>query len=254
MTTQNWSEDPIVLGTPPHETTSPDAGQSTPSQAKGEAKDLAKDGAGAAKDVAQTASSEAKKVAGEASTQAKNLLGELGSDLKSQAGEQQQKVTEGLRSLSDELKSMAEKSEEGGPAKQLVQQAADRTGSAAGWLEGRDPGTLLDDVKGFARSKPGTFLILAAGAGLLAGRLTRGLTGSQDSGTDISASGSGNGQPQTTIYPPVEHTRAPAHAAPTSGAPVLDPSTKPAQTYPATPAITPATPSTDELPGRREIR
>lgn len=258
MTTQNWSEDPVILGTQQQGTNTADAGPSTSSQAKGEAKDLAQDGAGAAKDVAQTAGSEAQKVASEAGTQAKNLLGELGSDLKTQAGEQQQKVTEGLRSLSDELKSMAEKSEEDGPGRQLVQQAADRTGTAAGWLEGRDPGSLLDEVKGFARSNPGTFLVLAAGAGLLVGRLTRGLTGAQDSGSNSDPStdtgGSTNTQPPAAIYPPVESPRTPAHAAPAPGAPVVDTVSTPAQTYPTTPAVTPVTPSTDDFPSRREIR
>ena len=249
MTTQNWSEDPVILGTQQQGSTTPDAGQSTSSQAKGEAKDLAQDGAGAAKDVAQTTGTEAKKVASEAGTQAKNLLGELGSDLKSQAGEQQQKVTEGLRALSDELKSMAEKSEEGGPAKQLVQQAADRTGSAAGWLEGRDPGSLLNEVKGYARSHPGTFLIAAAGAGLLAGRLARNLGGSDDSSSGNTPTGTQGGSPSRTAMTPPAGTRTPAHAAP-----VVVPDTQvmdPADTYPT---IAPGTPPVDDLPGRREIR
>ena len=45
----------------------------------------------------------------------------------------------------------------------------------ASWLENRDPGSLLDEVKSFARQRPGTFLLAAAGAGLLAGRLGRSL-------------------------------------------------------------------------------
>ena len=258
MTSQNWSEDPVVLGTPQQGTTTSGADQRSSSQAKDEAKELGREGAGAAKDVAQTAGTEAKKVAGEAGAQAKNLLGELGADLKSQAGEQQQKVTEGLRSLSDELKAMAAKSDEDGPAKHLVQQAADRTGTAAGWLEGRDPGSLLDEVKGFARSRPGTFLALAAGAGLLAGRLTRGLTESHQSDTSSDSSrltsGTADTRTPATIYPPAAPTRTPAHAAPVPGASAVDPLAEPAQTYPTTPAVTPVTPTTDDLPGRREIR
>jgi hypothetical protein len=34
----------------------------------------------------------------------------------------------------------------------------------------------LSEVKGFARQRPGTFLLLAAGAGILAGRLSRSLS------------------------------------------------------------------------------
>jgi hypothetical protein len=43
-------------------------------------------------------------------------------------------------------------------------------------------------VKGFARQRPGVFLALAAGAGLLAGRLTRGLAAeAHDGGTSAAA-------------------------------------------------------------------
>ncbi|TLM80215.1 hypothetical protein FDW83_19020, partial [Pseudarthrobacter sp. NamE2] len=48
--------------------------------------------------------------------------------------------------------------------------------SVASWLENKQPGDLLNEVQRFARNRPGTFLLLAAGAGVLAGRLTRGLT------------------------------------------------------------------------------
>jgi hypothetical protein len=60
-------------------------------------------------------------------------------------------------------------------ASDLIRQAAERSASVASWLEGRDPGSLLNEVKSFARQRPGTFLLLAAGAGVLAGRLTRSL-------------------------------------------------------------------------------
>jgi hypothetical protein len=44
----------------------------------------------------------------------------------------------------------------------------------AGWLEQREPGELLDEVRALARRKPGTFLLGALAAGVVAGRLTRG--------------------------------------------------------------------------------
>ena len=53
--------------------------------------------------------------------------------------------------------------------------AAAPSQSVASWLENRDPGSLLEEVKSFARQRPGTFLLVAAGAGLLAGRLGRSL-------------------------------------------------------------------------------
>ncbi len=76
---------------------------------------------------------------------------------------------------------MARNSEQDGVATDLTRQAADRARTAAGWLADRDPGSLLDEVRTFARKKPGTYLALALGAGAIAGRLTRGLTAPADS-------------------------------------------------------------------------
>jgi hypothetical protein len=153
----------------------PQEKESTTDAAKSEARDVGREGAAAGQHVAGVAKTEAKEVAHEAKAQAQNLVGQLGDDLRSQAGQQQQRVAGGLRSISDELHSMAANSSENGTATHLVQQAAQRAGDAAGWLDNRDPGSLLDEVRSFARQRPGVFLAVAAGAGLLAGRLTRGL-------------------------------------------------------------------------------
>lgn len=229
MSTQNWPQDP----TPRHATTDSgasaatgsDSGSSTSDAAKGEAREVGKQGAEAGQHVADVAKGETKEVAHEAKGQAKNLAHELGDDLKSQAESQQKKVAEGLRSISDELNSMAQNSDESGTATQWVQQAGQRTGDIAGWLDQRDPAGLLDETRRFARNRPGAFLAIAAGAGLLAGRLARGLQGGNDDG---GTAGGENGRrsagsPQTygsthaTEYPAVPET-APTTGVPTSGA------------------------------------
>lgn len=205
MSTQNWPEDttprhadgspadgaPVVVppgttgagttgGTPPGG--SSQGGDSTKEAAKGEAKQVGKEGAEASQHVAGVAKDEAKGVAQEAKGQAQNLTHQLGDDLKSQAGDQQKKVAENLRSISDELGSMAQNSEQNGTATHWVQEASRRTGDIAGWLDQRDPGGLLDETKRFARNRPGAFLAIAAGAGLLAGRLTRGMKDNSSDG------------------------------------------------------------------------
>jgi hypothetical protein len=139
--------------------------------------------------VAETAKTEAANVASEAKANAKDLLYQARSDLTDQAGAQQQKVASGLRSISDELHAMARASDQPGVASDLVQQAAERSSSVAAWLDGRDPGSLLNEVKSFARQRPGTFLLLAAGAGVLAGRLTRSLSAGAPESTTGRASG-----------------------------------------------------------------
>ena len=155
--------------------------------AKGEAADVARTAAGSAQNVAQTAKEEAANVAAEAKSNAKDLMNQAKSGLTSQAGAQQQKAAEGIRNISSQLHSMATAHDQQGVASDLVRQAAERASSVASWLENREPGDLLGEVQRFARNRPGTFLLLAAGAGVLAGRLTRGLTagapGSSTTGT-----------------------------------------------------------------------
>ena len=151
---------------------------------KDEAGDVARTARDSAQNVAETAKTEAANVASEVKSNAKDLLSQARTDLTHQAGAQQQKVASGLRSISDELHAMARASDQPGVASDLVRQAADRSSSVASWLDRRDPGSLLDEVKSFARQRPGTFLLLAAGAGVLAGRLTRSLSaGAPESGT-----------------------------------------------------------------------
>ena len=143
--------------------------------AKEETSKIAGQAAGAAHNVAQTAKSEVGNVASEAKSGAKDLLHQAKSGLGSQAGAQQQKAADGIRTISSQLHTMADAPEQKGIASDLIRQAADRTSSVASWVEGTDPRELLEDVQSFARRKPGTFLLLAAGAGILVGRLARGL-------------------------------------------------------------------------------
>jgi|GEM_PF-412207 len=151
------------------------AGSGTVETARQEAAgvaDVARDAAGGVIDVAK---SEASHVAQDVKMNARQLFTQTKGELAEQAATQQQRVAEGLWSISDELSAMANTSQEGGVATDLVRQAAQRSSAVAAWLENRDPGSLLDEMKSFARRRPGAFLLLAAGAGVLAGRLGRGM-------------------------------------------------------------------------------
>jgi cell division septum initiation protein DivIVA len=143
--------------------------------AKGAAKDVAGDAKDKAADVAGTAKEQAGKVASEATDHAKQLYGQASETLKSQAADQQQRAASGLRDIGDQLGRMAENDDEQGIAAKVVRDLSHRASSAAGYLEGRDPGSLLDEVKSFAAKRPGAFIAIAAGAGILAGRLTKAL-------------------------------------------------------------------------------
>lgn len=141
---------------------------------KDKASESAQAGKQAATEVAQTAAVHAKDVAGEAQSQARTLVGEARDQLRGHAGDQHRNAVTNLRSLGDELRSMARGTEQGGVATELVTQAADRTHGVADWLDDREPEDLLEELRGFARRRPGTFLLGALAAGIVAGRLTRG--------------------------------------------------------------------------------
>lgn len=154
----------------------PAAGTSgTVDTAKREAADLKDTAKTQAKDVLGTAKDEASTVISEAKVQAKDLYAQTQRELKDQAGTQQQRIAVGLRSVSDELGSMAANSDGSGVASDLVQQASSRLSAASTWLADRDPSAVLTEIKRYARRKPGTFILVAAVAGAVVGRLTRAL-------------------------------------------------------------------------------
>jgi len=142
--------------------------------------------------VAGVTKEELHKVASESRRQAKDLYRQTQSELADQAATQQKRVASGIRSIGDEFGAMAESSKNQGVASDLAHEASSRAAGIADWLDRRDPGSLLDEVKGFARRRPGTFIAIAAAAGVLAGRLTRSvIEESKDSPGSDASSGSG---------------------------------------------------------------
>jgi hypothetical protein len=149
--------------------------ESLHSTAGAEASHPARNASEVGQHAAHVAKEETRKVAAEAGTQARNLLHDAGGELREQAAAQQERLAGGLRSLSSQLSEMADNSSDQGVASDLARQAGERARAVAQWLEAREPGSLVDEVKTFARQRPGVFLGIAAGAGLLAGRLTKAL-------------------------------------------------------------------------------
>jgi hypothetical protein len=161
---------------------------STVDVAKEQAAAVRHGAADAGQHVADVAKDQAQSVVAEAGSQTADLLRQARSELTDQANAQQQRVARGLHALGDELQSMAQRSEQPGVATDLARQASSKTHDIASWLDSREPGQLVQELRAFARQRPGTFLLAAAGAGLLAGRLTRGVKDA--SSTDGSGSGS----------------------------------------------------------------
>lgn len=199
----------------------------------------AQEAAGTAADegrhVAGTARQEAQNVASEAATQARNVLGDtmgqVSSQLGSQSSEQKTKLASTLRTLGEDLDSMAGRGTPG-LASDLARQASGHARTLGEHLESREPSELLDDVRRFARRRPGTFLLGALAAGVVVGRLARGAA-------DGIAAAEGGASPAPTTpvtptepptYMPSPSTETgPAHGQPTREPPVV-PETPPMAT------------------------
>lgn len=153
--------------------------------------------------VTSTAKEQAGAVVGEVRTQARDLLGEARAQAGEQAGAQRDRLAEGLRTLSGELRSMAEQGGQGGLASELARQAAERSQGAADYLQGHDLSGLVEEVRDFARRRPGAFLLGAAVAGLVAGRLTRGAVDEARSGDGSPAATPGTPARPVDVVPPV---------------------------------------------------
>ncbi len=204
--------------------------QGTADVVKDQASGLSHSSVQAGKHVAEVAREQASGVAAETARQGRDLLQQAQGQLAEQAAHGQQRVAKQLLSLSDELRAMADHPGHGGMAADLAHQAASRIRDAGQWLEGRKPGQVMDEVQSFARRRPAAFLVLAAGAGLVAGRLTRGIQGAT-SGEPATASapvatqglsGQRAQPPDVVGYPPATarlSDEIPGPSAPVGGLP-----------------------------------
>ena len=210
--------------------------QTTARIARDEAVDVAQSAREAGASVTGTAAEQARNIVEETRWQASGLLNEARSEAWQQAHAGQRKAAQNLHTLASQLNDMAVKSDDSTMAAQLAGEASNRLHDVASWLEQREPGDLLDEVRDFARRRPGTFLLGAALAGVLAGRMTRGVAAAAQSGQ--------SGQPRQPSGASA-HVSAPASAQPAGTWP--DPASGPMSPVPETAPV--AMPSPDLEPG-----
>jgi hypothetical protein len=218
--------------------TAPAPEHGTADVVKDQAADLSHGSAQAGKHIAEVAQEQASGVVAEAGRQGRDLLQQAQQQLEVQAAQGQQRLAKQLLSLSDEFRSMADASGHSGMTADLAHQAASRVRDAGQWLDERRPGQVAEEMQSFARRRPAVFLALAAGAGLVAGRLTRGLkSASSDNYTVPTASAATQGpsgqwaQPADLAgYPPAT---APPVSDPTRGLSAPSSGLPPTSTDPA---------------------
>jgi hypothetical protein len=128
----------------------------------------------ATKDVAHEAVAQASAVAGQAKEQIGQLVEQAKGELKSQADARGRQAAAGLQTVAEQLRALTEgRTADAGQVGVLVQDAQRRVGGYAQSLQQRGPQAIIDDLAGFARRRPATFLVAAGVVGFAVGRLVR---------------------------------------------------------------------------------
>jgi hypothetical protein len=141
----------------------------------------------AAADVAGTAKAEAANVIGEGLDQARDLVSTVRTQVTEQVSNQSDRLTETLRGLSTQLS----EGDTSGVVGQVLQEAGQRISALADYAERTGPQGIVTELRSYARRNPGTFLLGAALAGLVSGRVVKGIT-----------AGKSSTPPTTTSTPP----------------------------------------------------
>ncbi len=200
-----------MTGGPTQHGPNPAAPQTTTESVRQEAGGVAHTAKESGGHVADTAIEQARQVTGEARDQARDLLQEGRQQVREQAQVGQRKAADSLSGMADELGRMADNSD--GMVGDLARQGASRAREFSEWLQRREPGELLDEVRGWARQHPGTFLLGAALAGVLAGRLTRGTVAARQSADSPTPASTGTAPATTPTPTPMSTPPTPTPAA-----------------------------------------
>jgi hypothetical protein len=160
--------------------------------------------------VAQTAADQAKELAAETRQQGRNLMEEGRQQLHEQVVTEQQRAARRLTTIADELAEIAEGRSTSATMSAVARQGADQLHQLASWLNDREPKDLIEEVRSFARRRPGVFLFGAALAGVAVGRITgAGVAAVKDSnGNGSTAAPSSPVQPHPHPQASVDHPLA----------------------------------------------
>lgn len=186
--------------TTPTQPSTTDKAKDAASQVSTQARDVSTHATQAGSEVKDTVKDNAQKVAGdvrehglqlthEATQQLHGIAGEATTKLREHGSQQTDRAAQQLRSLTEQARAFAEgRTDEAGQLPQLAQQATEKLQTIADRLESGGLDGAMDEIRTFARRKPGTFLLAAGVAGFLGGRVLRGAKAAQDSQQQYSQS------------------------------------------------------------------
>jgi hypothetical protein len=142
-------------------------------------REVAEDAAGRAREVAEAAKEKTGEIGHEVATQGQRVIEEAKDKVREQTDRQSQQLASSLRGWSDQARALAEgRPQDAGQLPDYARQAAGKMAEVAEQVQHRGLEGALDDVKSFARRRPGVFLLGAGIAGFAAGRLLRGAAAS----------------------------------------------------------------------------
>jgi hypothetical protein len=105
--------------------------------------------------------------------EADHVVSELRTKAHEEANEQTHRAAGALRGVAQQLESMAEETSEQGKVVELARQGAGQIERLAEHLDREGMDGVVNDIKGFARRRPGVFLAAGFGLGMALGRLLR---------------------------------------------------------------------------------
>lgn len=216
-------------------TGAPDETASPVQAAKEQAGAVAHTAGTAAGDLAGAVGEQAGVVLDETKQQVKTVLAEVRSTAVTQWDRQSTAVADNLRDLSTQLRT----GDTSGLAGRLMGEAGQQLQRLSGYLDQVGPQGMLDDVRRYARRRPGTFLVTAAVAGFAGGRLVKGIQ---------AGAPAGDRQPQRAGSPQVDSfagLTAPGAGVPVAGFAV---SAAPGSNGPAPVSTPPGTRTGSDLP------
>jgi hypothetical protein len=199
---------------PPPHTAPPQSGAGSPgAPAADQAKEVAAAARSGAADTMSEVKDQAGEVLGQAKAQAQTVLQDAKREVHTQASHQTERATQGLRSLAEQVRALAEgRPGEAGIAGEYAQRLGQRVGEVADRMEHGGLDGMLDDARRFARRRPGTFLLSAAVVGFAAGRLLR--AGASKEQADQSAAAMPAASPTSFVPGTAERLPDPPYGTP----------------------------------------
>jgi len=188
------------------------------------------------KDVAHETVDQARVVGSMAKDHARGLLDQTTTQLRTHGDEQAQRAAGGLDQIARQVGSLLDgRPADAGQVRDYAEQLGDKAQQLAEQLRSGGIDGVVSEVTTFARRKPGLFLVGAAAAGFMAGRLVKAQRASSDD--DTATAGAGY---RSTLTPQVPTGQVAGYPA-TAGIPPVAPEGTVAG-YPASADIPPAGP------------